>query len=72
MMERSGLTNIGSSRCEKLRWKGMYIEAEWDPTIQHSNDGAFRCQHTFNCLGPDGKAVDEFECSPGRKCYEEL
>jgi hypothetical protein len=50
----------------------MYIEAEWDPTIQHSNDGAFWCQHTFNCLGPDGKAVDEFECSPGRKCYEEL
>jgi hypothetical protein len=50
----------------------MYIEAQWDPTIQHSNDGAFWCQHTFNCLGPDGKAVDEFECSPARKCYEEL
>ena len=72
MMERSGLTNIGTNRCEKLRWKGMYIEAEWDPTIQHSNDGAFWCQHTFKCLGPDGKAVDEFECSPARKCYEEL
>jgi len=72
MMERSGLTNIGSDRCGKLRWKGMYIEAQWDPTIQHSNDGAMWCQHTFNCLGPDGKAVDEFECSPARKCYEEL
>ena len=55
MMERSGLTNIETTRCEKLRWKGMYIEAEWDPTIQHSNDGAFWCQHTFTCLGPDGK-----------------
>ena len=38
MMERPGLTKSACSRCEKLRWKGMYIEAEWDPTIQHSND----------------------------------
>ena len=33
-------------RCEKLRWKGMFIEAEWDPTVQHCNDRAFWCQHT--------------------------
>jgi hypothetical protein len=71
-MERPGLTKIGMNRCGKLRWKGMFIDAEWDPTIQHGNDGWMWCQHTFKCLGPDGKAVDEFECNPGRECYEEL
>jgi hypothetical protein len=71
-MERPGLTKVGMNRCEKLRWKGLLIEAEPDPTIQPSNDGGLWCQHTFTCLGPDGKAVDEFECSPARKCYEEL
>ena len=54
------------------------------PPIQHSNDRSFWCQHTWNCLGPDGKIVDEFECSPaatatsncrvdltaGKKCIE--
>jgi len=70
--ERPGLTKVGMNRCEKLRWKGLFIEAEWDPTIQHSNDRSFWCQHTWNCLGPDGKLVDEFECSPGRPCYEQL
>ena len=50
----------------------MYIEAQWDPTVQHSNDRAFWCQHTFTCLGPDGKIVDEYECNPARKCYEDL
>ena len=71
-MERGSLTRISMRRCAKLCWKGMYIEAEWDPTIQHSNDGAYWCQHTFKPLGPDGKVVDEFECSPARDCYEEL
>jgi len=32
-MERPGLTKVGMKRCEKLRWKGMFIEAEWDATI---------------------------------------
>ena len=53
--ERPGLTKVGMNRCEKLRWKGLFIDAEWDPTIQHSNDRSFWCQHTWNCLGPDGK-----------------
>ena len=50
----------------------MFIEAEWDPTIRHSNDSAYWCQRTFICIGPDGKLVDEFECSPARPCYVEL
>ena len=29
--ERSSLTRLDDDRCDKLRWKGMYVEAEWDP-----------------------------------------
>ena len=54
-----------------VRFSGLARSA-WPPTIQHSNDRSFWCQHTWNCLGPDGKLVDEFECSPGRTCYEQL
>jgi hypothetical protein len=71
-MERPGLTKISMNRCEKLRWKGMFIEALEDPTIAPNNDRSFWCQHTFTCLGPDGKLADEFECSPARQCYEQL
>jgi len=46
--ERGELTNIGQDRCAKLRWKGMFIEAAWDPTVPHGNDRAFWCQHTYN------------------------
>jgi hypothetical protein len=62
----------GASRCEKLRWKGMFTDSLPDPTIQPCNDRSFWCQHTYTCLGPDGKVVDDFECSPARTCYEEL
>ncbi|MGA3258725.1 MAG: hypothetical protein ABSE35_07580 [Bryobacteraceae bacterium] len=66
------LSVIGT-RCEKLRWKGMFVQAVWeDPTVQHSDDRAFWCQHTFKCLGPDGQAVGEEECVAGRGCFEEL
>jgi len=67
-----GLSVIGPTRCEKLRWKEMFVEAEFDATIQHSGDYAFWCQHTFKCLGPDGQAVGEEECVAGRGCFEEL
>jgi hypothetical protein len=70
--ERSGLTRIGDDRCENLRWKGLYIEAEWDPTIQHGNDGAFWCHRTQIPIGPDGKVVDEYECCETRSCYKPL
>ena len=33
--ERAGLTRIGEDRCDNLRWKGLYVEAEWDPTVPH-------------------------------------
>ncbi|HTP34964.1 MAG TPA: hypothetical protein VMJ75_22460 [Candidatus Acidoferrales bacterium] len=71
-MERPGFTKVSMNRCEKLRWKGLYIEALEDPSIPPNNERSFWCQHTFTCLGPDGKVVDEFECSPARTCYEQL
>jgi len=71
-MESPGSTNLTQNRCEKLRWKGMYIQAESDPAVQHSNDQAFWCQHTYTCLGPDDKVAGESECHPARGCYEEL
>jgi hypothetical protein len=71
-MERAGLTRIDEDRCVNLRWKGMFIDAEWDPTVPHGNDRAFWCQKTQNCLGLDGKLVDEYECHERRACYKPL
>lgn len=56
--------------CGYLRWKGMYIWGERDPAVGPTNDGFFWCQHTQNCLGPDGKLVEPTHCdSTQRKCY---
>ena len=71
-MEPATLTRIDDDRCLSLRWKGMFIAAEWDPTVQRCNDRAFWCQKTSIVLGPDGQVVDEYECHDGRKCYEAL
>jgi hypothetical protein len=71
-MERSSWIVEDDDRCQYIRWKGMYIDAEWDPTVQHGNDRAFWCHKTQICLGPDGKLVDDYECNPFRKCYSAL
>lgn len=71
-MERAGLTLIDEDRCDCLRWKGMFVMAEWDPTVPHSNDRAFWCQRTHTPLGPDGKLCDDYECNPARGCYKQL
>ena len=71
-MEPTGLTRIDEDRCGHLRWKGMFIDAEWDPTVQRCNDRAFWCRLSQLPVGPDGKPVDEYECNETRKCYEEL
>lgn len=68
--ERSSLTQIDDDRCDALRWKGMFIEAEWCDTIPHSGDRLFWCHKTQKCLGPDGKLVDDYECNPARNCYK--
>ncbi|MBI1896033.1 MAG: hypothetical protein HYS04_05775 [Acidobacteria bacterium] len=71
-MEPAGLTRPDDDRCVHLRWKGMFIDTVWDPTVPHSNDRAYWCQHTQNCLGPDNQLVDEYECHDGRTCYKPL
>ena len=53
-MEPATLTRIDDDRCAYLRWKGMFIPAEWEPTVQRCNDRAFWCQKTSIVLGPDG------------------
>ena len=70
-MERQPLSVVGRDRCTNLCWKGLYIDAVWDPTVPQS-ERIYWCQHSYNCLGPDGKAVDEYECNPSRGCYKGL
>ncbi len=70
--ERSSQTAIDTDRCDRFRWKGMYIESVWDPTVPHSGDRLFWCHQTQNCLGPDGRMVDEYECNETRACYKAL
>jgi hypothetical protein len=58
------------SCCCNLRWKGLYIDAEPDPTIPNMRDGLFWCSQTMTCLGPDGHVADEDSCCEGRRCHE--
>ena len=50
--------------------KSMFIEAESDPTVPPSNDGAYWCSETQVCIGPDGRVVGPAECHPRRSCYD--
>ena len=50
-------------------WDPFWSE---DPTVQHGNDRIFWCVHTQNCLGPDGKVADDYECNETRGCYKAL
>jgi len=56
--------------CHCLRWKGMFIPAERDASVQPSNEGLFWCLYTQNCIGPDGSLAEPGDCSSsGRACY---
>lgn len=58
--------------CGRLRNKGMFIEAERDPSVPPTNDVFYWCTHTQNCLGPDGRVCGLGECGPERECFEAL
>jgi hypothetical protein len=62
----------GYEVCRLLRWKSMFIEAESDPTVPPSNDGAYWCATTQVCIGPDGQVAAPEGCSPERSCYDKL
>ena len=59
-----------AKRCEGLRWKGMFIDADDDPTVQLSNSRIYWCTYTQGPLGRDGAIVDEDMCTSSRKCYK--
>jgi len=48
----------------------MYVLSESD--LPHSNDRLFWCHKTQQCVGPDGKLVDDYECNETRKCFAAL
>ncbi len=37
----SAVRLVSMNRCEELRSKGLFIESEWDPTVQQSNERNF-------------------------------
>lgn len=67
----AGLTVL-TKRCENLRWKGMFIDADDDPTVQLSNSRIYWCAKTHYPTGPDGEIVDETTCTSSRKCYRRV
>lgn len=71
-MEQPGLTILDDDRCEHLRWKSMYFETSWDPTVPRSNERLFWCHKTQQCTGPDSQLVDDYECNAARNCYRGL
>lgn len=58
--------------CANLRWKGMFVDVEPDPSIPNTRDGFFWCSLTMNCLGPDGRVAEEGSCCHGRGCHQDL
>lgn len=71
-MERAASINVAMERCQNLNWNGQFIDAEWDASAQQGNDRIYWCQHTHNCLGPDGLVAGWQECQPSRECYKAL
>ena len=56
--------------CRRLRWKSMFMDAEADDTIPSMIDGFVWCEHSQNCLGPDGLVAEREACQQGRGCFE--
>jgi xanthine dehydrogenase YagS FAD-binding subunit len=61
--------SILANRCENLRWKGMFVDQQDSPS---PGDHIYWCLKTQLALGPDGKLVDKYECSPARDCFRAL
>lgn len=62
----------GGCCCCRLRWNGMFIDAEPDSSVPSPRAGLFWCGLTMTCLGPDGRVADEEGCRHGRSCFEIL
>jgi hypothetical protein len=69
-MEFASSARIEEDRCQWLRWKGMFVLSE--SNIPHSGDHLFWCHKSQQCIGPDAKLADDYECNETRGCYEAL
>lgn len=58
--------------CSRLRWKGMFVDVEPDPSIPNTKDGFFWCSLTMTCLGSDGRVCGDGRCDEGRPCFDPL
>jgi hypothetical protein len=61
---------VEEDRCQSLRWKGLFILS--DSSTPHPADRLYWCHKTHQCIGPDAKLVDDYECNETRGCYEAL
>ncbi len=71
-MELAGVIRHDDDRCNNLRWNGMFFDTVSDPSVAHRTEHAYWCHRTQNCLGPDSKTVDGYECNETRECYVAL
>ena len=67
--QRGAGLKVLQKRCQSLRWKGMFIDADDDPTVQLPNSRIYWCVSTQGPTGRDGGLVDEDLCTSSRKCY---
>ncbi|MCC7498833.1 MAG: hypothetical protein IT160_14725 [Bryobacterales bacterium] len=71
-MTHEETANAGMNRCSNLRWKGMFVSAQWDEAIPHGGDNLFWCLKTQTCLGPDGQLAESEQCNASRSCFRLL
>jgi len=67
MEQQPEINAAGGSRCENLRWKGVFLGDEAPQA-----DSIFWGPMTQIGKGPGGKLVDRYECNPARACYRGL
>ncbi len=55
--------------CPGLRWKGMFVQVEQDPTVPSGHAGLYWCVYTQKCIGPDGDLAEPGTCLKHRSCH---
>ena len=61
---------LDNQPCRHLRSKEMFYDSGESPD-DSDGSGMFWCDHTSNCLGPDGKPAGAEDCAPPRDCFEQ-
>ena len=62
-------TKLSQRPCRHLACKEMFYDYGV-PLEERGGSGAFWCEQTYKCLGPDNLVAGREECGPGRECYE--